>query len=172
MFLEKMFGNTFGMIWLIIFSLAVLSLIIWLLVKKDKIIAKINAFKTEEKEVVKTFEVKVQDDAKEEVIAPVEEIKEEKKEEKNSVYEIVEVDGVFKVRKIGSERTIRKFSTRKEAVEYAQSFKNPLEFWDAVKNSQLSDISLQYDVKEGIVGLNMDADDTYYYELFKLGINL
>lgn len=61
---------------------------------------------------------------------------------------------------------------RKEAVEYARSFKNPLEFWDAVKNSQLSDISLQYDVKEGIVGLNMDADDTYYYELFKLGINL
>ena len=124
MFLEKMFGNTFGMIWLIIFSLAVLSLIIWLLVKKDKIIAKINAFKTEEKEVVKTFEVKVQDDAKEEVIAPVEEIKEEKKEEKNSVYEIVEVDGVFKVRKIGSERTIRKFSTRKEAVEYVKEKEN------------------------------------------------
>ena len=119
MFLEKMFGNTFGMIWLIIFSLAVLAL-----VKKDKAIAKTNVIKVEENEVVTTGEVKAQEEKKEEVIASVEEIKEEKKEEKNSVYEIVEVDGFFKVRKIGSERTIRKFSTRKEAVEYVKEKEN------------------------------------------------
>ena len=124
MFLEKMFGNTFGMIWLIIFSLAVLALIVWLLVKKDKAIAKTNVIKVEENEVVTTGEVKAQEEKKEEVIASVEEIKEEKKEEKNSVYEIVEVDGFFKVRKIGSERTIRKFSTRKEAVEYVKEKEN------------------------------------------------
>ena len=124
MFLEKMFGNTFGMIWLIIFSLAVLALIVWLLVKKDKAIAKTNVIKVEENEVVTTGEVKAQEEKKEEVIASVEEIKEENKEEKNSVYEIVEVDGFFKVRKIGSERTIRKFSTRKEAVEYVKEKEN------------------------------------------------
>ena len=78
MFLEKMFGNTFGMIWLIIFSLAVFALIVWLLVKKDKMITKINTSKVEEKEVVITTEVKSQNVKKEEVVAP---IKEEKKTE-------------------------------------------------------------------------------------------
>ena len=122
MFLEKMFGNTFGMIWLIIFSLAVFALIVWLLVKKDKMITKINTSKVEEKEVVITTEVKSQNVKKEEVVAP---IKEEKKtEEKTSEYEIVEVDGLFKVRKVGSERTIRKFITKKEAVEYVKEKEN------------------------------------------------
>ena len=122
MFLEKLFGNTFGMIWLIIFSLAVFALIVWLLVKKDKMITKINTSKVEEKEVVITTEVKSQNVKKEDVVAP---IKEEKKtEEKTSEYEIVEVDGLFKVRKVGSERTIRKFITKKEAVEYVKEKEN------------------------------------------------
>ena len=122
MFLEKMFGNTFGMIWLIIFSLAVFALIVWLFVKKDKMITKINTSKVEEKEVVITTEVKSQNVKKEDVVAP---IKEEKKtEEKTSEYEIVEVDGLFKVRKVGSERTIRKFITKKEAVEYVKEKEN------------------------------------------------
>ena len=122
MFLEKLFGNTFGMIWLIIFSLAVFALIVWLFVKKDKMITKINTSKVEEKEVVITTEVKSQNVKKEDVVAP---IKEEKKtEEKTSEYEIVEVDGLFKVRKVGSERTIRKFITKKEAVEYVKEKEN------------------------------------------------
>lgn len=59
---------------------------------------------------------------------------------------------------------------RREIVEIAKSYNNPLEFWDFIKNSELTDISLSYDQSAGIVQLNMDADDTYYYELFKLGI--
>ena len=122
MFLEKMFGNTFGMIWLIIFSLAVFALIVWLLVKKDKMITKINTSKVEEKDVVTTTEVKSQNVEKEEVVAP---IKEEKKtEEKTSEYEIVEIDGSFKVRKTGSERTIRKFPTYEEASNYVKEKEN------------------------------------------------
>jgi hypothetical protein len=85
-------------------------------------ITKINTSKVEEKEVVTTTEVKSQNVEKEEVVAP---IKEEKKtEEKTSEYEIVEVDGLFKVRKVGSERTIRKFITKKEAVEYVKEKEN------------------------------------------------
>lgn len=61
---------------------------------------------------------------------------------------------------------------RTEIVEKAKEFKNPLEFWDFIKNSELTDITLSYDQDAGMIRLNMDADDTYYYELFKLGINL
>ena len=61
---------------------------------------------------------------------------------------------------------------RKEILEVAKSFKNPVEFWEYIKESGLTDLQLQYDIKSGDVQLNMDADDTYYYELFKLGISL
>lgn len=115
MFLEKMFGNTFGLIWLVIFSLAILALIIWLFVKKDRIV------KTDL--VSNNMEEKVEE--KTEETAPiVEEVKEPVKEEKKSSYEIVEIDGFFKVRKVGSERTIRKFATNEEALNYVKEKEN------------------------------------------------
>ena len=157
MFLENLFGSTFGIIWLLVFTVAVLALLVWLVVKKDKEI----------------IEIKVKDEEKVEevVVAPVEEKVQEvkvpfkkeykgflieenennkfevKKEEKvlktfgavedckmfvdvlllreeesksDSAYEIVEVDGFFKVRKKGSERTIRKFETLEEAEDYVR----------------------------------------------------
>lgn len=61
---------------------------------------------------------------------------------------------------------------RKEIIEVAKRFKNPLDFWNYIQDSGLTDLQLQYDIKNGDVRLNMDADDTYYYELFKLGITL
>jgi hypothetical protein len=36
MFLEKLFGNTFGLIWLIVFLVVVLGLIVFLFIKKEK----------------------------------------------------------------------------------------------------------------------------------------
>lgn len=115
MFLEKMFGNTFGLIWLIVFSLAVLALIVWLFIKTDKVV--------ENKPIVSEEQEKVEV-SKEEIASVVEAVKEDKKEEKLSDYEIVEIDGSFKVRKTGSERTIRKFSTYEEASNYVKEKEN------------------------------------------------
>ena len=61
---------------------------------------------------------------------------------------------------------------RSEIVEVAKSYKNPLKFWEFIKESELIDIQLSYDQSAHLIRLNMDADDTYYYELFKLGIML
>ena len=36
MLIEKLFGNTFGMIWLVVFMVAVFGLIVFMFVKKDK----------------------------------------------------------------------------------------------------------------------------------------
>ncbi len=115
MFLEKMFGNTFGLIWLIVFSLAVLALIVWLFIKTDKVV--------ENKPIVSEEQEKVEV-SKEETASVVEAVKEDKKEEKLSDYEIVEIDGSFKVRKVGSERTIRKFPTYEEASNYVKEKEN------------------------------------------------
>ena len=104
MFLENMFGNLFGLIWLIIFILGIAALIIWLFIKQNK----------------------VEEGEKTETSNDIEVVEEEKKvetvEEKtiSEGYEIVEVDGFFKVRKKGSERTIRKFPTELEAINYVK----------------------------------------------------
>ena len=115
MFLEKMFGNTFGLIWLIVFSLAVLALIVWLFIKTDKVV--------ENKPIVSEEQEKVEV-SKEEIASVVEAVKDDKKEEKLSDYKIVEIDGSFKVRKVGSERTIRKFPTYEEASNYVKEKEN------------------------------------------------
>lgn len=59
---------------------------------------------------------------------------------------------------------------RKEIVAKAKEFKNPVEFWEWIKNSELVDIQLRYDVESNTLKLAMDKDDSYYYELFKLGL--
>ena len=60
---------------------------------------------------------------------------------------------------------------RKEIVKWAKSFNNPLEFYDAVKNSNLVDLQERYDVEAGLIILSMSKDDSYYFELSKLGIS-
>ncbi len=59
---------------------------------------------------------------------------------------------------------------RKEIVNKAREFKDPVEFWEWIKNSELVDIQLRYDVESNTLKLAMDKDDSYYYELFKLGL--
>lgn len=60
---------------------------------------------------------------------------------------------------------------RKEIVKWAKGFNNPLEFYDAVKNSNLVDLQERYDVEAGLIILSMSKDDSYYFELDKLGIS-
>ena len=133
MFLEKTFGNVFGIIWLLIFILAVLGLLVWLLIKKEKveIVEKrelikedYNGFSFEETEDGR-FEVKKEDgsvvktfDKLEDCRVFVDVLLLRSEIENDSNYEIVESDGFFKVRKKGSERTLRKFETEEEAENY------------------------------------------------------
>ena len=58
---------------------------------------------------------------------------------------------------------------RTEIVEYAKSFRNPEDFWNAIKDSEFTDLSLRYDVEEGMITIGeMSKDESYYYELNKL----
>lgn len=99
MLLDNLFGSTLGIVWLLIFTVAILGLLIWLFIKKDE--------KCEEKIVEKVVEDKTT--VNEEPIV----------ENQNKVYEVVESDdGFFRVIKVGTERTLRKFSTKKEAEDY------------------------------------------------------
>ena len=109
MFLEKIFGNLFGIIAIVIFVFAVFVLLILEFLKKKDY---------EESELVKQDVVETK-------------IVDERVLEKNNVceavlgdYEIVEVDGFFKVRKKGSDRTIRKFVTKDEALVYVKEKSN------------------------------------------------
>ena len=58
----------------------------------------------------------------------------------------------------------------KEIVEYAQKFKDPEEFWNAIKNSGFSNLQEFYDESEGILRFSMDSDERYFYELEQLGL--
>ena len=66
-------------------------------------------------------------------------------------------------------KTYEKFG-RSEIVEYAKSFKNPVDFWEAIKNSELADLKQRYDHEEGRIQMAMDSDSSYIFELEKLGI--
>lgn len=149
MFLENLFGSLFGLIWLIVFIVAVLALLVWAFIKKDKEIIvvereeeieeKVEEVKSSLKEEYKNFNIEENENNKFEVkknekslktFDSVEDCKMfidvllMRNEEKESIYEIVEIDGFFKVRKKGSERTIRKFSTLEEAEDYVREKEN------------------------------------------------
>ena len=107
MFIEKLFGNTFGMVWLIIFLAAVLALMLWIILKKEKE-EKIVEINEEVTPVVEEVPVEVKEEVKETV-------------SNDSEYEIIESeDGFFRVRKVGSERTLRKLATRVEAENFIE----------------------------------------------------
>ena len=59
---------------------------------------------------------------------------------------------------------------RKEIVEYAQKFKDPEEFWNAIKDSGFSNLQEFYDESEGILRFSLDSDERYFYELEQLGL--
>ena len=134
MILEKMFGNLFGIIWLVVFILAVWCLLIYLLfVKKDKLeeVTKKDLIKEIYKECIieenfeGKFELKNNDGT---IIKSFDSLEDAKifvdvsilRKEDDSNYEIIEVDNNFKVRKKGSERTLRKFATMEEAQNFVK----------------------------------------------------
>lgn len=118
MLLEKLFGNTFGLIWLIVVMVASLGLIVFLFSKKEN-----NNIKKEDVKSVE--EISINKEVVEQAVN--EEIVIEEKEEVKvaSEYEILESnDGFFRVRKVGSDRTLRKFSAKEEAVEFVKQKEN------------------------------------------------
>lgn len=58
---------------------------------------------------------------------------------------------------------------REKLVDLAKSFKNPMEFWDFIKDSEFVDIGIRYDEAQGLIQFGeMSADENYIYELLKL----
>ncbi len=58
---------------------------------------------------------------------------------------------------------------REKLVDLAKSFKNPMEFWDFIKDSEFVDINIRYDEAQGLIQFGeMSADENYIYELLKL----
>ena len=111
MFLEKIFGNLFGIIAIIVFVVAIIVLLIFEFLKKND---------CEESELVKQVIVTKTKTIDNETVV-------EKSSDCENVfvdYEIVEIDDFFKVRKKGSERTIRKFVTKDEALVYVKEKSN------------------------------------------------
>ena len=112
MFFERMFGNIYGYIWLLIFLVAVIALVLWVLLKKEN---KIKVVNEENKEEIVTKEEVVEETPIKETVV----IEEKKENNESNEYEIIESeDGFFRVKKVGNERTLRKFSTRIEAENF------------------------------------------------------
>lgn len=84
------------------------------------------------------------------------------------------LDFDYRKAKIFQENFIEAYTKmgREEIVEFAKSYKDPERFWKAIKESELVDLKFRYDVEEGTIRLEMTSDDSYYYELMKLGIEL
>ena len=59
---------------------------------------------------------------------------------------------------------------RKEIVEWAKKYNNPQEFWNDIKDSTLVDLEERYDIEGGVIKVLGGKDDSYYFELDKLGI--
>ena len=57
---------------------------------------------------------------------------------------------------------------RNEIAELAKSFKNPMDFWNYIKDSGLTDIQMRYDIEKGIVSTGSTPDESYLWELLNL----
>ena len=58
---------------------------------------------------------------------------------------------------------------RKEIVRIAKRFKNPMDFWEKIKNSNFADIKMKYDEDAGLIQFGeYSKDDNYIYDLLRL----
>lgn len=58
---------------------------------------------------------------------------------------------------------------RKQVVNIAKRFKNPMDFWEFIKDSNFTDIQMKYDEDEGLVQFGeYSKDDNYIYDLLRL----
>ena len=149
MFLDKLFGSVFGSIILVLLMVGSAELIVWLYkknseneknieVKTENLVEKARALYNAEyngcfisedqegkfhvldgknKNVLKTLDN--EGDCK--IFIDVMVLR---TESESSKYEIVEIDGAFKVRKKGSTHVLRKFASREEAVKFVEEKEN------------------------------------------------
>lgn len=61
---------------------------------------------------------------------------------------------------------------REEIVKYAESFRNPIDFWEAIKDTAFAKLQEWYDEAKGTVQFAMESDERYEQELEKLGLSL
>lgn len=54
-------------------------------------------------------------------------------------------------------------------VEIARSYKNPLDFWEFIKDSNFTDIKMKYDEHDGLIQFGESTEDeNYIYDLLRL----
>ncbi len=106
--MERLFSSSLGIVLLIIFLVAVLVLLIWLLFWKDKGVETKNEEETFNEVLIENEDIKKTDERVN-----------ENDEQKGYVIEKSD-DGFFRVKKVGSDRTLRKFSTLKEAESFVE----------------------------------------------------
>lgn len=58
----------------------------------------------------------------------------------------------------------------RKLVQYAKSFSNPIDFWNAIKDTPLADLKERYDSTEGLVYLGVNEEDIREYYGKQLGI--
>lgn len=147
MLLENLFGGVLGFILLCGFIVSTLFFLVYQLVKKDVVLyeektvedaKKVTRIKELIKEEYKGFVIEEDENNNFVVKDEVKILKKFDKygdckvfidvislrKESNFNYEIVEIDGFFKVRKKGNERIIRKFVTYQEAENYVKEKEN------------------------------------------------
>ena len=101
-----------------------------------------------------------------------------KGEEFNRIRKRIKYQGVkdyeIKQAMVFKERFLKTYKSlgRTEIVEFAESFKNPLEFWEAIKDSEFKNLEEWYDEAKGTVQFAMESDERYAYELSKLGLSM
>lgn len=61
------------------------------------------------------------------------------------------------------------FKNKKKLIDYANSFDNPQDFWEAIKDSKLSDLKQEYDTQQGLISFG-DDEGNFDYELKLLKI--
>lgn len=61
---------------------------------------------------------------------------------------------------------------RDEIVKYAESFKNPVEFWESIKDTAFANLQEWYDEAKGTVQFAMESDERYEAEIEKLGLSI
>ena len=147
MLLENLFGGVLGFILLCVFIVSTLFFLVYHLVKKDVLLyeektvedaKKVTKIKELIKEEYKGFVIEEDENNNFVVKDEVKILKKFDKygdckvfidvislrKESNFNYEIVEIDGFFKVKKKGNERIIRKFVTYQEAENYVKEKEN------------------------------------------------
>lgn len=92
---------------------------------------------------------------------------------KNRILNEGKTDIEFKRAQVFQENFIHAFNKMKgkhsrKLVEYAKSFTNPIEFWNTIKDTPLSDIRERYDSTDGLIYLGIGESEIREYYMKEL----